>query len=53
MNVYLGGQIFQTEDELKCYVLNWLYSQDETFYAAGIRNMPERWKKCIIIGRMP
>jgi hypothetical protein len=41
MIVHLGGQEYQTDDELKPDVLNWLCSQDKTFRAAGISNMPE------------
>jgi hypothetical protein len=41
MQVHLGGQKFQTVDELKCNALNWLCSRDETIYAAGISSMPE------------
>jgi hypothetical protein len=29
MNVHLGGQKFQADDELKCDVLNWLCQNDE------------------------
>jgi hypothetical protein len=44
------GQKFQT-DELECYVLNWLHSQNKTLYAAGIINLPGEWgrKKCVSI----
>jgi hypothetical protein len=34
------GQKFQTDEELRCVVLNWLHSQDKTFSAAGISNLP-------------
>jgi hypothetical protein len=40
VKLHLGGQKFQTDDELKCSVLNWLCSQDKTLYAAGISNLP-------------
>jgi hypothetical protein len=40
------------DDEFKCDVLNLLYSWDKTFYAAGMSNMPECWKKFIIILKM-
>jgi hypothetical protein len=43
--VLIGGQKFQTDDELDHGVLNWLCKQDKTFYAAGISNFPEQWKK--------
>jgi hypothetical protein len=34
LKVHLGGQKFQTDNELKCSVLNSLYNQDETFLLA-------------------
>jgi hypothetical protein len=39
MKVHLGGQKFQTDDELKHCALNWLVSHAKTFYAAGISNL--------------
>jgi predicted GIY-YIG superfamily endonuclease len=42
-------QKFQTGDELKRRVLNWLRSQDKTFYAAGISNLAGRWKKHVSV----
>jgi hypothetical protein len=38
MKVHLGGQTFQADVGLKHSVLNWLCSQDKTFYAASISN---------------
>jgi histone-lysine N-methyltransferase SETMAR len=35
MKMHLGGQKFQTDEELKHHVLKWLYSQDKTFHAPG------------------
>jgi hypothetical protein len=40
MKVYLGGQKFQTDDEL----LNWLCGQDKTLYGVGISNLLGWWK---------
>jgi hypothetical protein len=42
--MHLGGQKSQTDDELKCGVLNWPCSRDKTFYADGISNLPG-WRK--------
>lgn len=39
MKEHLGGQKFQTDDELKRYVLNWLASHAKTFYAAGVSDL--------------
>jgi hypothetical protein len=47
VKVYLGGQKFKTDDDLKCDIVNWLCSQDKTVYAAGISSLPGRWKKCV------
>jgi hypothetical protein len=32
--------MFQTDDEFKRIILNWLRSKDKHFYAAGISNLP-------------
>jgi hypothetical protein len=40
LKVHLGGYKFQTDDELKCCVLNWLQSQDKSLYVAHINNLP-------------
>jgi histone-lysine N-methyltransferase SETMAR len=40
IKVHLGGQKFQNDDGLKHSVLNLQGSQDETFHAVGIRNLP-------------
>jgi hypothetical protein len=45
MRVHLGGQKFQTDNELEHCVLKWLHSQDKTLYAAVIGNFPGQWKK--------
>jgi hypothetical protein len=47
MQVHLQRQKFQTDDELKCSVQNWLYIQGETFYAAGICTLPGKYKLMI------
>jgi hypothetical protein len=44
--VRLWGRESQTNDGLKRRVLNWLPSEGKTFYAAGISDLPGRWKKC-------
>jgi hypothetical protein len=45
--LHLGGQKFQTDDELKRGVLNLLRGQDETFCAVGISNLPG-WKNVLL-----
>jgi hypothetical protein len=49
VKVHLRGQKFQTDDELKYSVLNWLHSKGKTFYAVGISSMPGQWKKCVYV----
>jgi hypothetical protein len=49
MKVHLRGQKFQTDDEFKPGVLNLLFSQDKTFYAAGISNLLGQWKKYVSV----
>jgi hypothetical protein len=39
MKVHLEGQKFETDNELRCGVLNWQQSWDKTFNAAGISNL--------------
>jgi hypothetical protein len=48
MKVHLGRK-FQTDNELKHGVLNWLCSKDKTFYAAAIINLPGRRKICFSV----
>jgi hypothetical protein len=49
MKVHPVGQKCQTDDELKHGVLNWLRSWYETFYAAGISNLPGQWEECVSV----
>jgi len=44
---HLGGMKFDTDDDVKIAVQNWLHIMPETFFSAGIRALPTRWKKCI------
>ena len=44
---HLGGMKFDTNDDVKNAVQNWLHIMPETFFSAGIRALPTRWKKCI------
>jgi hypothetical protein len=43
------GQKFQTDDEVKRDILNWLRCQDKTFHAGGISNLPGRWKNNMFV----
>jgi histone-lysine N-methyltransferase SETMAR len=46
MKIHLGGQNFQTDDELGCSALNWLHSHDKTFYATGSVTCQDDGKIC-------
>jgi histone-lysine N-methyltransferase SETMAR len=48
---HLGGQKFNTRNELEHGDLNWLLSQATYFYVAGISALPWRWKKCPTVER--
>jgi hypothetical protein len=48
MKTHLGGQKFQSNNELKHSVQNWLHSQDKTFYAAGICNLQDDAKNVLV-----
>ena len=38
---------FQTDEEVKAAVSNWLRTQSTKFYAKGIDNLISRWNKCV------
>ena len=38
---------FQTDEEVKAAVSNWLRTQSTEFYAKGIDNLISRWSKCV------
>jgi hypothetical protein len=40
IKMYIGEQIFQTDDEFKHGVLNWLRNQHKAFYAADVCDLP-------------
>jgi hypothetical protein len=43
IKVHLEGQKFQSDDELKCVVLNRFCSQDKIFHSTEISNLPGQW----------
>jgi hypothetical protein len=49
MKVHLGGQTFQTDDELQYRFLYWVYMQDKIVYIAGISNLPAQCKECVTL----
>lgn len=43
----MRGRHFNTNDEVKNYVENWLSEKDKNFFSAGLRALKERLHKCI------
>ena len=43
----IKGIHFQTDEEVKAAVSNWLRTQSTEFYAKGIDNLISRWNKCV------
>ena len=43
----MKGIHFQTDEEVKAAVSNWLSTQSTEFYAKGIDNLISRWNKCV------
>jgi len=44
---FLGGQRFDTDEEVKTTVEDWLSSQAADFYDEGIQKLVERYDKCL------
>ena len=44
---WLGGQRFDSNDELKSSVADWLTTQERTFYNMGIEKLVPRYDKCL------
>jgi hypothetical protein len=49
MKVHLGGQKFQSDDELNRGVLYWLRSQYKTFHTAGLSNFLVHWRRIVLV----
>ncbi|GBO26654.1 Histone-lysine N-methyltransferase SETMAR [Araneus ventricosus] len=47
MKLWLGGQIFATDNELQTSVQNWLKIQAAAFYDEGIGKLVPRYDKCM------
>lgn len=43
----LGGQRFNTDDEVEEFVRTWLSELPKEFFDTGIKKLPERWTKCV------
>ena len=44
---FLGGKLFDDDDDLKDAVQKWLTSQAAAFYKEGIQKLVPRYNKCI------
>jgi histone-lysine N-methyltransferase SETMAR len=44
---HLGGKKFTTDEALQNDVLQWLRQQPSSFYTKGIRELPQRWQRCL------
>jgi histone-lysine N-methyltransferase SETMAR len=43
----LGGQHFDSDEQVENFVRKWLQTRPASFYDAGIKKLPIRWQKCI------
>lgn len=43
----LGGQRFNTDDEVEEFVRTWLSELPKEFFDTGIKKLTERWTKCV------
>ena len=43
----LRGKTYHSAEEVNGDLENWLASKPADFYANGIKQLPERWKKCV------
>jgi hypothetical protein len=46
MEIHLTEQKLQLDGGIKYNVLNWLPSQNKTFYVCGLTDLPGQWEKC-------
>jgi hypothetical protein len=47
LKVHLGRKSFHNHEEVTQTVQEWLHSKTEDFFLSGIRQVPDRWRKCI------
>jgi histone-lysine N-methyltransferase SETMAR len=43
----LGWERFNSNQQVKQFVCNWLKTRPSSFYDTGMKNLPLRWQKCI------
>ena len=43
----LRGKTYHSAEEVNGDLENWFASKPADFYANGIKQLPERWKKCV------
>ncbi|CAN8024456.1 unnamed protein product [Ixodes persulcatus] len=49
LNSFTRGRTFESDDEVKSVVSDWLRHQSKDFYAEGIRKLVHRWEKCVTV----
>ena len=48
---FTRGTKFESDDEVKSVVSDWLKHQSKDFYAEGIRKLVHKWEKCVKLMR--
>jgi hypothetical protein len=46
---FLGSKRFWNNDEVIAAVQSWIHKQPKTFFETGIKKLPERWHKCMVV----
>lgn len=49
LKAFTRGTKFESDDEVKSVVSDWLRHQSKDFYAEGIRKLVHRWEKCVTV----
>ena len=45
----MRGRKFESDDQVKSIVSDWLRHQSKDFYPEGIRKLVQRWEKCVTL----
>ena len=48
---FTRGTNFESDDEVKSVVSDWMRHQSKDFYAKGIQKLVHRWEKCVKLMR--
>uniref|UniRef100_A0A4W6C880 Histone-lysine N-methyltransferase SETMAR n=1 Tax=Lates calcarifer TaxID=8187 RepID=A0A4W6C880_LATCA len=49
LKAFTRGTKFESDDEVKSVVSDWLRHQSKDFYAEGIQKLVHRWEKCVTV----